>query len=67
MRGLWRRISAFVSICFTTLFTKLIAQILKHVFAGTKEDVTEENIQSRARGTLLMALSNKFGDRALHG
>ena len=35
--------------------------ILKHVFVGTKEDVTEENIQSRARGTLLMALSNKFG------
>ncbi len=34
---------------------------LKDVFVGTKEDVTEENIQSRARGTLLMALSNKFG------
>ncbi|HYM77265.1 MAG TPA: NAD+ synthase [Candidatus Dormibacteraeota bacterium] len=36
-------------------------QILQPVFAGQKEDVTEENIQSRARGTLLMALSNKFG------
>jgi len=34
---------------------------LKDVFAGRKEDETEENIQSRARGTLLMALSNKFG------
>lgn len=34
---------------------------LREVFAGTKEDVSEENIQSRARGTLLMALSNKFG------
>jgi NAD+ synthase (glutamine-hydrolysing) len=34
---------------------------LKDVFAGTHEDVTEENIQSRARGTMLMALSNKFG------
>jgi NAD+ synthase/NAD+ synthase (glutamine-hydrolysing) len=34
---------------------------LANVFAGQKEDVTEENIQSRARGTLLMALSNKFG------
>ena len=33
---------------------------LKEVFAGLKEDVTEENIQARARGTLLMALSNKF-------
>jgi len=36
-------------------------QTLQPVFAGQKEDVTEENIQSRARGTLLMALSNKFG------
>ncbi len=36
-------------------------QTLQGVFAGQKEDVTEENIQSRARGTLLMALSNKFG------
>jgi NAD+ synthase (glutamine-hydrolysing) len=33
---------------------------LKGVFAGLKEDVTEENIQARARGSLLMALSNKF-------
>jgi NAD+ synthase (glutamine-hydrolysing) len=30
-------------------------------FAGKKEDTTEENIQARIRGTLLMALSNKFG------
>lgn len=36
-------------------------QTLRDVFAGLKEDVTEENIQSRARGTLLMALSNKLG------
>jgi NAD+ synthase (glutamine-hydrolysing) len=35
--------------------------ILCGVFEGQKEDVTEENIQSRARGTLLMSLSNKFG------
>jgi NAD+ synthase (glutamine-hydrolysing) len=34
---------------------------LQPVFAGMKEDVTEENLQSRARGSLLMALSNKFG------
>ena len=34
---------------------------LAKVFAGRKEDETEENLQSRARGTLLMALSNKFG------
>jgi NAD+ synthase (glutamine-hydrolysing) len=36
-------------------------EILQAIFAGKKEDVTEENIQSRARGTLLMALSNKLG------
>jgi NAD+ synthase (glutamine-hydrolysing) len=36
-------------------------QTLRGVFAGQQEDVTEENLQSRARGALLMALSNKFG------
>ena len=36
-------------------------QTLRDVFAGQKEDVTEENLQSRSRGALLMALSNKFG------
>ena len=34
---------------------------LREIFANCKEDVSEENIQSRARGTLLMALSNKIG------
>jgi NAD+ synthase/NAD+ synthase (glutamine-hydrolysing) len=34
---------------------------LKTVFKNHPEDVTEENIQSRIRGSLLMALSNKFG------
>jgi NAD+ synthetase len=34
---------------------------LERVFRGLNPDATEENIQSRARGTLLMALSNKFG------
>ncbi len=33
---------------------------LAPVFAGKPEDVTEENIQSRIRGNILMALSNKF-------
>jgi NAD+ synthase (glutamine-hydrolysing) len=36
-------------------------QALAPVFAGRPEDVTEENIQSRARGLLLMSMSNKFG------
>lgn len=34
---------------------------LAAVFAGREPDVTEENIQARIRGTLLMGLSNKFG------
>jgi NAD+ synthase (glutamine-hydrolysing) len=34
-------------------------------FAGLSEDATEENIQARIRGTLLMALSNKFGSIVL--
>ncbi|MCB1482086.1 MAG: NAD+ synthase [Rhodobiaceae bacterium] len=34
---------------------------LKDLFKGREPDVTEENIQSRARGTILMAISNKFG------
>ena len=36
-------------------------ETLAPVFAGMAEDATEENIQSRARGMLLMAISNKFG------
>jgi len=35
--------------------------MLSGQFAGTKPDITEENIQSRCRGLTLMALSNKFG------
>jgi NAD+ synthase len=33
---------------------------LTAVFAGSPRDVTEENLQARARGTILMAISNKF-------
>ena len=35
--------------------------MLAEVFAGLEPDVTEENIQARARGVVMMALSNKFG------
>ena len=35
------------------------------VFAGLAEDTTEENIQARLRGVILMALSNKFGSLLL--
>jgi NAD+ synthase (glutamine-hydrolysing) len=38
---------------------------LAQEFAGRAEDATEENIQARVRGTLLMALSNKFGSIVL--
>ncbi len=38
---------------------------LREVFAGQEPDVTEENIQARVRGTLLMAWSNKFGSLLL--
>lgn len=38
-----------------------LMQALGPLFADTKADVTEENLQSRARGVLMMALANKFG------
>ena len=36
-------------------------ETFKPLFHGMKEDITEENIQARIRGNILMALSNKFG------
>jgi len=50
----------FELLCITEVVEKYRKTLAK-VFSGLQEDVTEENIQSRARGTLLMALSNKFG------
>jgi NAD+ synthase (glutamine-hydrolysing) len=38
---------------------------LSPIFAGRPEDVAEENIQSRIRGNILMAFSNKFGELVL--
>ena len=38
---------------------------LAPLFAGRKADVAEENIQSRSRGVVLMAISNKFGSMVL--
>ncbi len=40
-------------------------QALAPVFAGMPEDVAEENIQSRIRGNIVMAMSNKFGHLVL--
>jgi NAD+ synthase len=42
-----------------------VLDTLAPIFAGTQPDLTEENIQSRLRGLMLMALSNKFGEMLL--
>ncbi|MCO8145047.1 NAD+ synthase [Rhodovulum tesquicola] len=42
-----------------------VTRALAPLFAGTEPDITEENIQSRLRGLILMALSNKFGEMLL--
>lgn len=42
-----------------------VTETLAPLFEGTQPDLTEENIQSRLRGLLLMALSNKFGEMLL--
>ena len=44
---------------------KAVELQLQKVFAGTKPNETEENVQSRLRGVTLMALSNKFGGLVL--
>ncbi|REK37901.1 MAG: NAD+ synthase [Actinobacteria bacterium] len=46
------------------IFTSFL-ETLGGVFEGTSEGVAEENLQARTRGTLLMALSNKFGHMVL--
>ena len=45
-------------------FDAFLASLKPH-FAGKPEDTTEENIQARIRGVILMALSNKFGSIVL--
>jgi NAD+ synthase len=42
-----------------------MTEALAPIFQGTTPDITEENIQSRLRGVILMALSNKFGEMLL--
>jgi len=49
----------FEIISISDLFDQY-TQALAPLFAGRKPDTTEENIQSRIRGTLMMSLSNKF-------
>jgi NAD+ synthetase len=50
----------YTEIAIRPIFEQFRAQ-LEPSFAGRAEDTTEENLQSRIRGTLLMAMSNKFG------
>lgn len=50
----------FELLCITEVFESF-KKTLRQQFAIHNEDVTEENIQSRIRGTLMMAFSNKFG------
>jgi NAD+ synthase len=47
------------------LAVKAMGETLAAPFAGTNSDVAEENIQSRLRGVILMAISNKFGPMVL--
>jgi NAD+ synthase len=44
---------------------RAFGDMLAPLFEGTQADITEENIQSRSRGLILMALSNKFGHMLL--
>jgi NAD+ synthase (glutamine-hydrolysing) len=60
-----RRVARNLGIEFLTLpITPTYRAFLKTLarpFKGMREDASEENVQARVRGTLLMALSNKFG------
>ena len=60
-----RQLAANLGIRFELLSIREVyeacGRALAPVFAGMPEDVTEENIQSRSRGMLLMSLSNKLG------
>ncbi len=52
-------------ICPITEPNQVICRLLAEPFAGTTENVAEENIQARLRGLLVMAYANKFGAMAL--
>jgi NAD+ synthase (glutamine-hydrolysing) len=60
-----RRLAESLGCPFTELpigeVVEAFAHVLAEPFRGREPDLTEENIQARARGVLLMALSNKFG------
>lgn len=53
-----------ITIPISRTFKSYVTSLAK-TFRGTKSDETEENLQARIRGNLLMALSNKFGHLVL--
>lgn len=64
-RGLAEELSSRLGIRLLTIPIdvpfEVLKQSLKDAFAGTEEDVTEENMQARLRGLIWMAISNKTG------
>jgi NAD+ synthase (glutamine-hydrolysing) len=54
----------YSEILIRPIYNAFVAQLAAE-FAGLAADTTEENLQARSRGTLLMALSNKFGTLVL--
>ncbi|HZT92131.1 MAG TPA: NAD+ synthase [Gaiellaceae bacterium] len=60
-----RRLAESLGIDFREISIEPMVEAYAHAlapaFAGREPDLTEENLQARIRGTLLMALSNKFG------
>ena len=64
-----RSLARNLGISFETIPIKSLYEAFKHslaqIFSGLPENETEENLQARIRGTLLMGLSNKFGHLVL--
>ena len=64
-RDMVRRLGVrYSEIAIRPIFDAFVGQLAGE-FAGLAADTTEENLQARTRGTLLMALSNKFGTLVL--
>ena len=51
--------------CRSSRRSAALAAMLEPMFAGRPPDITEENLQARIRGVILMALSNKLGEMVL--
>ncbi len=60
-KELSRRLGIKLTVIPITDMFNVTCKALSEIFAGLQSDVTEENIQARLRGIVLMAISNKFG------